>query len=349
VAIRYSRAQLVIAKLAVIALLALILGPQLAEKPSEQAISILVVLAMVGGAVAVYEVLSHGLALAVARLWPRPAAPDSDADSDPTSPLITPNALQTRHVLSALGAYLAAQALVWIGTAIVVISDVGLSAKPEAFTRALASYVSVALPASVIAGCIALLLVLRDWRRRMGPAALNTLLGLSWGTTRQIVTGLAGGAALSILVFPLLALVSDDPASPDPVSQLVITSESARWAWIVSAVLLAPPVEEVMFRGVLLGGLSETWSVRAAALVSGGTFWLMHAPEWAHWPAAVAIGLLTIVVTRLRLRTGAVGPSMAVHFAYNLMLALALVASPRAGVLPSGPEESRWAQAVISP
>jgi membrane protease YdiL (CAAX protease family) len=239
---------------------------------------------------------------------------------------------------------MAAQAVVWICVAIVAISQVGTGGDPEGFTKALSSHVAVALPASLAAGCIALLLVLRDWSRRLGPVALSGLLCLSWGTARQIAGGLAAGAALSAIVLPLMAYASDRPASPDPMTQILTSSASARWAWILSAVLLAPPVEEVMFRGVLLGGLTETWSVRAAALISGGTFWLMHAPEWVHWPAAVAIGLLTIVVTRLRLRTGALGPSMAAHFAYNLLLAAALASVRTDGVPPPGSDDPKWAQ-----
>jgi membrane protease YdiL (CAAX protease family) len=107
---------------------------------------------------------------------------------------------------------------------------------------------------------------------------------------------------------------------------------------MISAVLLAPPIEELMFRGALLGGLADTGNIRKAAIISGTTFWLMHGPEFVHWPAAVAIGLLTVLATVLRLRHRSLGPAIAAHFGYNLILAgvisLAMLA---------GPEKARWA------
>ncbi len=67
------------------------------------------------------------------------------------------------------------------------------------------------------------------------------------------------------------------------------------------------------------------WGPPAAMLVSGLTFWLLHAFEWLeYWPAAVALGLLTVLLTGLRVRTRALGPCMAAHVAYNCSLAVAV-------------------------
>jgi membrane protease YdiL (CAAX protease family) len=334
---RYSGLQLFAAKCVLVALVALIVGPRLADNPSELAVSILVVLAMLGLAVAAYEGLSHALALVLARLWGRHPATGRE-------PPPAPNRLQARHILAALGAYLAAQAVVWFIVAGIAVGRAGTAASQETLTQALFSSVAVALPVSLIAGGIALLLVLRAWSRWLGPLVLARTLGLSWGTGRQIGAGLASGTALSLIILPLMSVLPDQPAPSDPITQILTSSVSARWAWLLSAVLLAPPVEEVMFRGVLLGGLAKTWNVRAAAIISGGTFWVLHAPEWVRWPVAAAIGLLTLLVTGLRLRTRALGPSMAAHFAYNLVLAAALAsvsAEPRPAPRADGPH---WAQ-----
>jgi membrane protease YdiL (CAAX protease family) len=333
---RYSSRQLLLAKGALVVLVAVLAGPQLAKNPGENAVSVLSTFVLVALAVVAYEALSHTLALIVARIWGRhTVASRSQRDS--------PGRLRLRNVLTALGAYLGAQAVVWIVVATIAVLRVGIGATPETLRQVILSSMTVALPASLAAGCIAVLLVLQDWRKRLGPPVLAGILGLSSGSGRQIVTGLAGGALLSIMVLPLMSLVPDQPTVPDPVTQIVTSSASARWAWMLSAVLLAPPVEEVMFRGVLLGGLTTAWSARAATFIQGGIFWLLHAPEWGRWPAAVAIGLLTILVTALRLRTRSLGPSMAAHFAYNLVLAVMLAsATSERGPSPrfDGP---RWA------
>jgi hypothetical protein len=84
---RYSRRQLIAAKCAVIALIALIAGPQLADKPGERAINIIVVFVMAGVAVAAYEALSHVLALTLGRLWrPDPASTKLGADAEGPGP-----------------------------------------------------------------------------------------------------------------------------------------------------------------------------------------------------------------------------------------------------------------------
>jgi membrane protease YdiL (CAAX protease family) len=205
--------------------------------------------------------------------------------------------------------------------------------------QALTGLVPVALPGSLVAGGIALLLVLRRWRKRLGGPALEGLLGLSWARPRQVVNGALGGAALALFVLPLMAVITDRPGPPDLITQLAGSSNSTLWAWVISAVLLAPPIEELMFRGVLLGALANTWNIRAAALISGTTFWLMHGPEFVHWQAAVAIGLLTILATWLRVRSRSLSPSIAAHFGYNLVLAMVISLA-----MISRPAGTRWAR-----
>jgi membrane protease YdiL (CAAX protease family) len=247
-----------------------------------------------------------------------------------------------REAGKALLAYLAAQAVVWIAAGVIVVTRAGPGAAQAVLVRELVGLIPVALPASLVASGVALLFVLRRWRRKIGKVALADTLGWSWGTPRQLVTGALAGVTLALFVLPLVASLSHRPEAPDLATQLATSSRPALWAWLVSAVLLAPPVEELMFRGALLGGLARTRAVWAAALISGTTFWLMHGPEFVHWPAAVSIGLMTILVTSLRVRTGILGPSVAAHFGYNLMIASLVSVS----LLHHQPVEARWAGKV---
>jgi membrane protease YdiL (CAAX protease family) len=318
---RYSRRQLVLAKCAVVALVALIAGPRLADDPSEIPITIIVVLALVGASVGVYEALSRGLAIMLGRS----SRPTRVAPAEPGEAAIAPSpsgsGLRRRDVVTALAAYLGAQVLVWSIVGVIAAVRAAKGGSHGDLLQALAGLVPVALPGSLVAGGLALLLVLRRWRKRLGAGAVRSLLGLSWGRPRQVVNAVLGGAALAVFVLPLMSLVTNRPAPPDLLTQLAGSSNSTLRAWMISAVLLAPPIEELMFRGVLLGALANTWNIRAAVLISGTTFWLMHGPEFVHWPAAVAIGLLTILATWLRVRSRLLGPSIAAHFGYNLVLA----------------------------
>ena len=247
--------------------------------------------------------------------------------------------LRRRQVGGALLAYLAGQGLVWLVVGFVAVSRAGTGAGPAALLREVGALIPVALPASLVASAIALVLVLQRWRRELGSVALTQMLGLSWGTTGQLFRASLAGAALAIVVLPLVSALSNTRQPPDVTTQLALSSRSAWGAWMLSAVLLAPPIEELMFRGAFLGGLAQSWSLRAAAITSGVTFWLMHGPEFVHWPAAVSIGLLTVLTTTLRLRTRILGPSVAAHFGYNLMIALLVSLA-----MLIHPKPSRWSR-----
>jgi membrane protease YdiL (CAAX protease family) len=250
--------------------------------------------------------------------------------------------------VAAFAGYLAGQALVWLAAIMVVAVRLGAPADEEAIIGAIKPILPAVLPASVVAGGLGTLWTLRGWRPRLHPGDLVETLALRLGPHHQLLQGILAGATLGVVSLVLMPYVPYSPSSPDLMDELLGSPGPARWSWILSAVILAPPVEELVFRGVLLGGLAQIWSLRAAALVSGVTFWAMHAPEWLrYWPAAVAIGLMTLVVTVLRIRTRALGPPIAAHSAYNLLMASVVLGIPSDGAVP-GPDEPKWAQLAPS-
>jgi membrane protease YdiL (CAAX protease family) len=342
---RYSSRQLLLAKCAITAVIGVIGGLAAADDAGKVPITILVVSGMVAIAIGAYEALSHGLAVLLGRSWndgfvtPGELTGMVGARAEtPGHSRAHPGTLRRRDVATAFLAYLAGQAVVWTIVGVIAATRTGQGGDRSDLLKAISAFIPIALPGSLVAGAIALLLVLGNWRKRLGNASLGSLLGLSWGAPRQVLNGVLAGAALAMFVLPLMSLMAERPEPPDLLTQLAGSSRAALLAWMISAVLLAPPIEELMFRGALLGGLADTGNIRAAALISGAMFWLMHGPEFVHWPAAVAIGLLTILATALRLRHRSLGPAIAAHFGYNLVLA---------GVISiamfAGPEKARWA------
>jgi membrane protease YdiL (CAAX protease family) len=336
---RYSGRQLILAKCAVVGLIALIAGLGLAQERNEIPVTILVVLALTGAAVGAYEALARGLAIILSRFWHQTAAPAEETTEVSSVGSPPPAGLRRGDIITALVVFLVAEALVWTVAGVWAAVEAGTTQDRSALFQALIRLVPIALPGSLIAGALALLLVLRRWRRRLGGETVVRLLGLAWGGPRQVTNGVLAGVALAFFILPLMGLAAQRAEPPDVMTQLAGSSTAALRAWMISAVLLAPPIEELMFRGVLLGGLTETWSIRAAAVVSGTTFWLMHGPEFVHWPAAVAIALLTILTTWLRLKSRALGPSIGAHFGYNLVLATLVWLG-----MVYGPGTSHWAR-----
>ncbi len=237
------------------------------------------------------------------------------------------------RVVAVLGGYLCATTLVWLVGAMVASARIGPNAPKAALTTGLLYLAPILLPASEAAGGLALVLALRDWAKRLDQTTFLAIAPPRWGTRRQILVGAAAGMAVGAVFLLLSGRVAYHPTRPPSVLvQAASTPGATRWAWVVSALLLAPPIEEGLFRGALLGGLSQVCGLPAAMLISGLTFWLLHAFEWLeYWPAAVALGLLTVLVTGLRVRTRTLGPCMAAHVAYNCSLAVAAFGLPSHG------------------
>ena len=93
---------------------------------------------------------------------------------------------------------------------------------------------------------------------------------------------------------------------------------STRVAISIFAVVSAPFVEEVVFRGVLYPAV-ERWVGRLVAIVVvSGLFLLVHADQYGGSIAyLLPIGLLSVVLTALRAYSGSVLPSFALHLLFN--------------------------------
>ena len=93
-------------------------------------------------------------------------------------------------------------------------------------------------------------------------------------------------------------------------------------------ILVAPLVEETMFRGFLYPIVARRFGVGAGVIVTGVLFGAMHAQQlWGGWGQ---IGLLIgvgIVLTWVRARTGTVMASYFVHLGYNSLLFLGFFAA----------------------
>ena len=85
---------------------------------------------------------------------------------------------------------------------------------------------------------------------------------------------------------------------------------------IVMAVLLAPIVEELVFRGVLLRALAARWGLWRGVIVSALAFGLLHLDSLG----AVAFG---VVMSLLYMRTGTLLVPIACHAVYNGIIVVA--------------------------
>ena len=190
---------------------------------------------------------------------------------------------------------------------------------------------AVIMPAAILGlilgGLVALGLTWRVFR----GARTQGLHSIGWSGASPrdlLVAGLAGAA---IAAFYRFGLVHHVPAAPEhhwgPVVQAVSSGGWPRHLWTGLALVIAPPVEEFVYRGVLFGGLSRSWSVTSAGTLVTLLFVASHGTEiWGYPPAMVSVAAVGIAALVARIRTKSLAPAVALHAAYNLVLAASIYA-----------------------
>jgi membrane protease YdiL (CAAX protease family) len=160
---------------------------------------------------------------------------------------------------------------------------------------------------------------------RRGTASLRRDFGL-WARPRDALVGIPVGIAAQFVLVPLIyvpfrALFDVDDLSR-PARELVDRASGAELVVLAAAlIVVAPIIEELFFRGLLLRAwerrASTVWAVTGSAVVFGVTHF-----ELLQLPALAAVGgvfaLLAVQARRL-------GPAIWAHAAFNAATVAALV------------------------
>jgi uncharacterized protein len=154
-----------------------------------------------------------------------------------------------------------------------------------------------------------------------------------WLLALGLLCGLANGVLGSMLPMP-----KDPPILAD-----MMKTPVGAWLMLIFGVTLAPLMEEIAFRGFLLPGFVHAFgalerrAIMSAAFAKGVTvpasvvltslpFVLLHGAQVGHaWAPLLLIGLVSVVLCLVRLRTGSVAASTVVHGSYNLSLFLGIL------------------------
>lgn len=167
-------------------------------------------------------------------------------------------------------------------------------------------------------------MVRRDFPGSIRDGAFEALGGVRSSTRDIFVSALVGVALTLTTLFIVIPLFPPDSHSyMGPMSAAAGASPVGRYFWIFIAVLLAPPSEEFLFRGVLYAGFSRSWGSLRAAICVSVIFVSLHLFEViGYLPALFGISGLAIGTMIVRQRTGSLIAPMAMHIAYNLTLAI---------------------------
>lgn len=154
-----------------------------------------------------------------------------------------------------------------------------------------------------------------------GPEGMASI-GWRRATRTHTLTGAAIGLGLSVIL-PVFGSVF--PPSPDQaMGPLAEAASSSGWAQLVLvflALMLAPPIEEFLFRGVMFAGFSRSWGPALASVLVTVLFAAAHLPEvMSYWPALVSIAIVGVAALVMRRRSGSLVPAIALHATYNVVL-----------------------------
>lgn len=165
-------------------------------------------------------------------------------------------------------------------------------------------------------------------RLRFGTAFWKTigfrdfrLAGMNRSMSCVVLTG--AGMITAIAIAMLGGLLK--PPTEIPIEKLFQQRQSAVMV-LLAAVIVAPLVEEMLFRGWLYPVVARTFGVAAGVALTGALFGLIHAPQlgW-HWQLVGLIILVGVLFTYVRARSGSVLPAYFLHLGYNAMQAIGFI------------------------
>jgi len=144
------------------------------------------------------------------------------------------------------------------------------------------------------------------------------------------------GFSLSVLVQVASAALQTKAKLPiqeyfqDPHSALLL---------MLMSILLAPLVEETIFRGYIYPVLARSVGVGAGVVITGTLFGLLHAPQlWGGWGQILLLIGVGIIFTAARAISRTVVASYLLHVSYNSFLFIAfLIASHGLRQFPPNP------------
>jgi membrane protease YdiL (CAAX protease family) len=243
--------------------------------------------------------------------------------------------LRAGRAIAIFAAYLGVQLLVGMaigmGAVVWIIAVHGMRALAGADGQETAASIiqAVAIPASVVGLVVAggVVFLLARWALA-GPVGAPAWQAIGWSRAarRQVLLAAVAGAIIAMVYLAVAVLAPPPPSTKlGPITSAAVSGGWTRHGWAFLALVLAPPLEEFLFRGILFTGIARSWNATGAAVLVTGLFVLLHATEIAAYlPAAMMVTVLGTVTLLARVATGSLVPAIALHGTYNLCIVLSV-------------------------
>ena len=162
--------------------------------------------------------------------------------------------------------------------------------------------------------------------RRHHSLGLRKVLGLTrnrQGWFKWFLVPFISGIILASL--GALVVLTRSVQPPTPLSKVVetATSPAGITAFLVMAVILAPFIEEIIFRGFFFYVIEQVRGRALAVVVIALVFAGMHVEQyWGDWTAIAIVTVLGIILTMFRAWTGSSIPGIITHYVYNGLMTI---------------------------
>jgi len=185
-------------------------------------------------------------------------------------------------------------------------------------------------------------------RVHAAEVSIRALIGLRRTALAAYPLAIAAGIAIGLPANSLYARTIQRFPLPENDGGIgeVFTAAGAGQRAVIGLVLVAlgPLLEEIFFRGALFRPLRLRHGVVAACALSGVYFGLAH----AEWQSQIPIALVGVALAVTRQWTGALGPSIAMHCAFNAVGFAQLLLAPRLDMLDAPPAALVAAGTVVA-
>jgi len=126
-------------------------------------------------------------------------------------------------------------------------------------------------------------------------------------------------------IFTSVAETAFPPKHALPI-QTVLQDPRTALLFMLTAVLVAPVVEETFFRGYLYPVIARSLGIGPGVVITGMLFGLLHAIQlWGGWWQIALLVLVGIVFTFVRARSRTVLASYILHVSYNSLQVIAML------------------------
>lgn len=110
--------------------------------------------------------------------------------------------------------------------------------------------------------------------------------------------------------------------------RILKASAQVKYAVVAMAVLSAPFIEEVIYRGVFYGGLRKRLGPVAAVITVTLFFAAVHLPQyWGAWASISGLTLLSLILTIVRAKSKSILPCVTIHLVNNAVGSLLILLS----------------------